>query len=126
MAAMGFPCRLESGLGRFRRLSELEEIKQSVHLILTTRRGERPFRPKFGVNLDQYAFELMDATTCNLIRQEVIAALQMWELRIWNIRAEFDSRPQEGRLVVNVFYEVRRTGISVSQPVALPVILPAA
>ena len=126
MAAMGFPCRLESGLGRFRRLSELEEIKQSVHLILTTRRGERPFRPSFGVNLDQYAFELMDATTCNLIRQEVIAALQMWELRIWNIRAEFDSRPQEGRLVVNVFYEVRRTGISVSQPVALPVILPAA
>lgn len=126
MAAMGFPCRLESGLGRFRRLSELEEIKQSVHLILTTRRGERPFRPRFGVNLDQYAFELMDATTCNLIRQEVIAALQMWELRIWNIRAEFDSRPQEGQLVVNVFYEVRRTGISVSQPVKLPVILPAA
>ena len=126
MATMGFPCRLESGLGRFRRLSELEEIKQSVHLILTTRRGERPFRPSFGVNLDQYAFELMDATTCNLIRQEVIAALQMWEPRIWNIRAEFDIRPQEGRLVVNVFYEVRRTGISVSQPVALPVILPAA
>ena len=124
MATMGFPCRLESGLGRFRRLSELEEIKQSVHLILTTRRGERPFRPSFGVNLDQYAFELMDATTCNLIRQEVIAALQMW--RIWNIRAEFDSRPQEGQLVVNVFYEVRRTGISVSQPVKLPVILPAA
>ena len=126
MATMGFPCRLESGLGRFRRLSELEEIKQSVHLILTTRRGERPFRPSCGDNLDQYAFELMDATTCNLIRQEVIAALQMWEPRIWNIRAEFDSRPQEGRLVVNVFYEVRRTGISVSQPVALPVILPAA
>lgn len=126
MAAMGFPCRLESGLGRFRRLSELEEIKQSVHLILTTRRGERPFRPRFGVNLDQYAFELMDATTCNLIRQEVIAALQMWEPRIWNIRTEFDSRPQEGQLVVNVFYEVRRTGISVSQPVKLPVILPAA
>ena len=121
MATMGFPCRLESGLGRFRRLSELEEIKQSVHLILTTRRGERPFRPSFGVNLDQYAFELMDATTL-----PVIAALQMWEPRIWNIRAEFDSRPQEGQLVVNVFYEVRRTGISVSQPVKLPVILPAA
>ena len=119
MATMGFPCRLESGLGRFRRLSELEEIKQSVHLILTTRRGERPFRPSFGVNLDQYAFELMDATTCNLIRQEVIAALQMWEPRIWNIRAEFDRQPENGQLIVNVFYEVRRSGIAVSQPVVL-------
>ncbi len=119
MAAMAFPCRLESGLGRFRLLSELEEIKQSVHLILTTRRGERHFRPKFGVNLDQYAFELMDTTTCNLIRQEVIAALQMWEPRIWNIRAEFDRQPENGQLIVNVFYEVRRSGIAVSQPVVL-------
>lgn len=126
MPAMAFPCRLESGLGRFRRLSELEEIKQSVHLILTTRRGERPFRPEFGVNLDQYAFELMDTTTCNLIRQEVVAALQQWEPRIWNIRVEFDRKAEEGRLVANVFYEVRRSRVAVSQPVVLPVILPAA
>lgn len=119
MAAMAFPCRLESGLGRFRPLTELEEIRQSVHLILTTRRGERPFRPRFGANLDLYAFEMMDTTTCNLIRQEVAAALQTWEPRIRNIRAEFDHRPEEGRLIVNVFYEVRRTGIAVSQPVSL-------
>ncbi len=119
MAAMGFPCRLESGLGRFRPLTELEEIKQSVHLILTTRKGERPFRPKFGTNLDRYAFETMDTTTCNLIRQEVIAALQMWEPRIWNIRVEFDHRPEEGQLIVNVFYEVRRSGVAASQQISL-------
>lgn len=119
MAVMAFPCRLEAGLGRFRSLTELEEIKQSVHLILTTRRGERPFRPRFGANLDLYAFEMMDTTTYNLIRQEVAAALQTWEPRIRNIRAEFDHRPEEGRLIVNVSYEVRRTGIAVSQPVSL-------
>ena len=119
MSAMGFPCRLDSGLGRFRPLTELEEIRQSVHLILTTRGGERPFRPKFGTRLDQYAFELMDTTTFNLIRQEVVAALQAWEPRIWNIRVEFDHRPEAGQLIANVFYEVRRTGVAVSQPVVL-------
>lgn len=119
MAAMGFPCRLESGLGRFRPLTELEEIKQSVHLILTTRRGERPFRPKFGTNLDRFAFETMDTTTCSLIRQEVIAALQTWEPRIWNIRVEFDHRPEEGQLIVNVSYEVRRSGVAASQQISL-------
>ena len=119
MAAMAFPCRLESGLGRFRPLTELEEIAQSVHLILSTRRGERRFRPKFGTQLDQYAFETMDTTTCNLIRQEVVAALQTWEPRIWNIRVEFDRRPEEGRLIANIFYEVRRSGATVSQPVSL-------
>lgn len=119
MAAMAFPCRLESGLGRFRPLTELEEIAQSVHLILTTRRGERRFRPKFGAHLDQYAFETMDTTTCNLIRQEVVAALQTWEPRIWNIRVEFDRRPEEGQLIATVFYEVRRSGVTASQPVSL-------
>ncbi len=120
MAAMAFPCRLESGLGRFRPLTELEEIAQSVHLILSTRKGERPFRPKFGTRLDQYAFETMDTTTCSLIRQEVVAALQAWEPRIVNIRVEFDPRPEEGRLTALVSYQVRRTGAAASQPVSLP------
>lgn len=119
MAAMAFPCRLESGLGRFRPLTEVEEIAQSVHLILTTRRGERRFRPKFGAHLDRYAFETMDTTTCSLIRQEVVAALQTWEPRIWNIRVEFDRRPEEGQLIAVVSYEVRRSGIAVSQPVGI-------
>ena len=120
MGAMAFPCRLESGLGRFRPLTEQEEIAQSVRMILTTRRGERQFRPKFGTHLDQYAFETMDTTTCNLIRQEVVSALQTWEPRIWNIRVEFDRRPEEGQLVAVVSYEVRRSGIRASQPVSLP------
>ena len=62
MPAMRFPCRLEPGLGRFGTLSEAEEIAQSVRMILTTRRGERPFRPKFGSRLSQYAFEKLDTT----------------------------------------------------------------
>lgn len=119
MAAMAFPCRLDPGLGRFRPLTELEEIQQSVHLILTTRPGERPFRSKFGASLDRYAFETMDTTTCNLIRQGVIAALQTWEPRIRNIRVEFDHRPEEGRLIATVSYEVRRSGVAASQPVSL-------
>lgn len=119
MAAMAYPCRLEAGLGRFRSLNELDEIKQSVYLILTTRRGERPFRPKFGANLEQYAFEMLDTTTYNLIRREVVSTLQKWEPRICNIRVEFDHRPEEGRLIVNIFYEVRRTGVGVSQPINL-------
>lgn len=119
MGAMAFPCRLESGLGRFRPLTELEEIAQSVRLILTTRRGERPFRPKFGTRLDLYAFEAMDTTTCNLIRQEVISSLQAWEPRIWNIQVDFGHRPEEGRLIVSVSYEVRKSGVVHSQQIGL-------
>lgn len=120
MAAMRFPCRLEPGLGRFRPMDGLEEIAQSVRLILATRRGERPLRPRFGARLDQFAFEGMDTTTRTLIRQEVVAVLQAWEPRIWNIRVEFEDGPEAGLLVVRVAYQVRRTGAAGGQEFILP------
>jgi len=49
----------------------------------------------------------------------VVAALQTWEPRIRNIRVEFDHRPEEGQLIANVSYEVRRSGITGSQPIPL-------
>lgn len=120
MTAMRFPCRLEPGLGRFRPMDELEEIAQSVRLILATRRGERPFRPKFGARLDRFAFEGIDTTTRTLIRQEVVAVLQAWEPRIWNIEVGFEDGPEAGMLVVRVSYRVRRSGAADSQSFTLP------
>ncbi len=122
MPAMRFPCRLEPGLGRFGTLSEAEEIAQSVRMILTTRRGERPFRPKFGSRLSQYAFEQLDTTLCTQIRQEVVSALQTWEPRIWNIRAELAPEREDGVLTVSVSYEILQSGVSarVSVPLDVP------
>lgn len=119
MGAMAHPGCLVTGLGRFRALSEPEEIAQSVRMILTTRRGERPYRPSFGARLDQFAFESMDTTTCNLIRQEVISCLQTWEPRIWMIEVSFDKRPAEGRLFADVRYQVRATGVRGSARIGL-------
>lgn len=112
MRAMAFPVRLESPLGRFRSLTEQEEIAQSVRMILTTRRGERPCRPEFGTDLDRFAFESMDTTTCNLIRQEVVDSLQKWEPRIWMIGVSFERRPECGTLLVKVSYQICASGIS--------------
>lgn len=110
MPAMAYPCQLVSGLGRFRTLTELEEIAQSVRMILLTQRGERPFRPDFGTRLNTFAFQQMDTTTSTLIRQEVVSALQTWEPRIWNIEVSFDPQPQQGQLIVSVQYQVRSSG----------------
>ena len=112
MKAMAFPMHLEPALGRFRSMTEQEEIAQSVRMILTTRPGERPCRPEFGTNLDRFAFENMDTTTCNLIRQEVVASLQKWEKRIWMIEVQFDRQPDQGVLVVRVSYEICSSGVS--------------
>ena len=112
MGAMAFPCQLIAGLGRFRPLSETEEIAQSVRMILTTKQGERPCRPEFGTQLDQFAFENMDTTTCNLIRQEVVASLQKWEPRIWMIQVDFEKNLEIGVLYVNVRYQICASGVT--------------
>lgn len=111
MGAMAHPSQLVTGLGRFRTLTELEEIAQSVRMILLTQRGERPYRPDFGTRLNSFTFEQMDTTTSTLIRQEVVSALQTWEPRIWNIQVSFDQQTQKGQLIVNVQYEVRASGV---------------
>lgn len=110
MAAMSFPLKLDAGLGRFRRLTKEEEIAQSVRLILSTNRGERPYRPKFGSRLAQYAFEPVSTTLKTQIRLEIISALQAWESRIWNIEVAFESDRNDGTLVASVSYQILHSG----------------
>lgn len=110
MPAMSFPLKLDTGLGRFRRLTEEEEIAQSVRLILTTNRGERPYRPKFGSRLSHYTFAPVDTTLKTQLRLEIISALQAWEPRIWNIEVTFDTNQNEGLLIANVSYQLLRSG----------------
>ena len=109
MAALSFPLKLDAGLGRFRRLTESEEIAQSVRLILATNRGERPYRPKFGSRLSQYAFEPVSTTLKTQIRLEIISALQAWEPRIWNIEVEFDPDMNDGALIANISYQIQHS-----------------
>lgn len=110
MHGMTYPLQANEGLGRFRRLSLEEEVEQSVRLILTTRRGERPLRPKFGAGLDRFAFEGLGLTTQNLIRREVIAALARWEPRAVEPEVTFQRLPEEGKLLVNVSYRLPGAG----------------
>lgn len=119
MNAMGSPGRWVEGRGRFRPLTEEEEIAQSVRMILGTRPGERPYRPAFGTRLDQFAFENIDTTTCNLIRQEIVRSLQTWEPRIRDIEVRFTHQPEQGRLVAEVRYQLRTTGVAGSAQVGL-------
>ena len=119
MGAMAFPGQLMDGLGRFGTLTETEEIAQSVRMILTTKRGERPCRPEFGTQLDRFAFESMDTTTCNLIRQEVVSSLQKWEPRIWMIQVSFEQHPESGVLNVDVQYQICASRVTDRQQLTL-------
>ncbi len=105
-----FPPRADGATGRFVTSSEEENIRQSVYIILSTRRGERAMLPQFGCNLHDYVFELPDLAAVTLVRSEVIDALTRWEPRIVDIAV--DVRLDEihtGKLILDVGYTVRDT-----------------
>lgn len=64
------------------KIYDLEDIYQSIHNILNTEKGERLFYPEFGINLEQYLFELLTPVTEKLIYKEVYDALRIFEPRI--------------------------------------------
>jgi len=60
----------------------IENINQSIHLILSTRRGERVMIPEFGSRLFTLVFEPNDAVLAASLDFETTEALRRWERRI--------------------------------------------
>jgi phage baseplate assembly protein W len=91
-------------------VSGVQEIEESIRLILGTTPGERPMRPEFGCGLDEYVFAPLSANTIGRIGQDVRESLRRWEPRI-DVRA-VDVLPDEedpSRLLIRLSYSVRRT-----------------
>jgi phage baseplate assembly protein W len=97
-------------LGEVTRVGGPEKIRQSIWLILGTRRGERALRPDFGAGLEDLQFEPLSTTTAALVRHRVEQALIAWEPRIdvGEVTVTLADRTT-GRLDIQVGYRIRAT-----------------
>jgi phage baseplate assembly protein W len=97
-------------LGEAARAEGPEKIRQSIRLILETRRGERALRPDFGAGLEELQFEPVSTTTAALVRHRVERSLITWEPRIdvGEVTVTLADRAT-GRLDIEVGYRIRAT-----------------
>jgi phage baseplate assembly protein W len=97
-------------LGEVARTGGPEKVRQSIRLILGTRRGERALRPDFGAGLEELQFEPLSATTAALVRHRVEQALIAWEPRIdvSEVTVTLTDRAT-GRLDIEIGYRIRAT-----------------
>jgi len=104
-----FPIRLDGRGGGAPAAGE-EKIKQSIHIILSTAKGERVMRPDFGCDIHEFVFASMDRTTCTMIEESVREALVMWEPRIdvESVRVNTE-RYELGILEIALTYRIRST-----------------
>ena len=78
---IAFPLRVNT-TGGLATVTDDEEIRESIRLVLATAYGERPMRPEFGCGIHDFVFAPSNATTAGRVAYEVRTSLERWEPRI--------------------------------------------
>ena len=103
-----FPVRV--GAGAIEAVSGDKDVRQSIHLILATAKGERVMRPDFGCGIHDLVFAAVSTQLIARVRREVEDALRTYEARIEVLRvAVATGGLAVGRLDVEIDYRVRTT-----------------
>jgi hypothetical protein len=88
----------------------VNDIEQSIRIILSTIPGERVMRPKFGCRAWELLFDPNNAVTHALMTDYVREALMMWEPRIVVQRVNtFRDPDRHEAMIVEIEYEVKST-----------------
>lgn len=105
-----FPIEVDEITGRIK-MSEFEEdIKESIGIIMRTRKGERMMKPEFGCGISEYTFEPMSDSSLARMERAVLEALILWEPRITDVSVRVaGNEEKEGQLDIAVSYVVRST-----------------
>ena len=92
-------------------VSDEEDVRQSIRIILGTNAGERHMRPDFGADLRALVFSPIGAATASLVQERVHEALVRFEPRIDVLGVDVTA-PDEGRagrLSIEIRYRIRAT-----------------
>jgi len=100
-----FPVSLEEG--SFELISEDEDIREAILIILSTTPGERVMRPEFGCGIHEYVFSVINSSNLLMIEDEIKTALTLYEPRISieEVKAKPDVS-EGGKLFIHIEYMV--------------------
>lgn len=91
-------------------VSEDEDIRQSLWILLSTSPGERIMNPAYGCGLKALTFENISESTVTEIRDVVDRAVLFFEPRVRMDRVEVDVQTvYEGEITVHLDYTIRIT-----------------
>ena len=102
----GFPPTFRREWYGIEMLVEEEDVRSSLHIILSTITGERVMLPTFGANLQPYIFDTMNVQNRTFIEKIVKEALIFHEPRI--IVEEVVATPEQenGILRIDIAYTI--------------------
>ncbi len=105
-----FPPRFLAAGAEVGMVAGVDDVHQSLQILLTTRLGERTMQTTFGCALDDLLFEEIDQSLVNRITAAVTDAILYHETRIKLDGVRVDEHPTEqGLLMIHVGYTVKTT-----------------
>jgi phage baseplate assembly protein W len=108
-----FPPSFDIEIGTVEMVSEEEDIRQSLNILLSTSLGERVMQPKYGCNLTDYLFEPLNSSVIGYIKDLVEHAILFYEPRILAEKIEVTAQDSfdiiEGRFTISVEYVIPET-----------------
>ncbi len=93
-------------------VEDLTSINQSIQAILATRKGERYFNPEFGLDIDEYLFDLMDELSIIKLMDSVVYAVEAFEPRVEVDRSQtaVNPYPDENKVDITLVYNIKGLG----------------
>ncbi|MGB1216714.1 MAG: GPW/gp25 family protein [Saprospiraceae bacterium] len=105
----GFPISFDDHEKSVKMVSEEEDIRQSLFILLSTRPGERIVNPLFGCRIHDYLFEPLNSATLLMIEDAVRLSVLYYEPRIDLEEVDIDTSEElEGKISISLTYKVRR------------------
>lgn len=106
----GFPPTFNKNSATVELLSGVEDIESSLHIILSTKPGERVMEPNFGCNLENLLFESLTTTLKTYMTDIIKTAILYFEPRIVLNKVELsESEELDGVVLITLTYTVRTT-----------------
>ena len=88
----------------------VDDIQNSLQILLGTHLGERLMRPGYGTNLDKLMFENIETGVVAALEKDLEFAIALYEARIdMNELSVIKDRDVEGRLLIIIDYTIRST-----------------
>ena len=105
-----FPPTFDKNTKSVEMVSEDQDIKESLFILLSTRSGERIMLPEYGCDTQNLIFDAIDTTSISIMKRMIERAILYFEPRISldQIDIQFDNQ-LEGLLNINLDYTIRKT-----------------
>jgi phage baseplate assembly protein W len=108
-----FPPTFNHETGSVEMSADMQDIQESLQILLSTSLGERVMQPDYGCNLDDYMFDSLNNSLIGIIKHHVENAILFFEPRIIaesvDVTTADSSDLIEGRFTITVVYSIPET-----------------